>query len=246
VEKQIIIADSLQQFFELAADQFRNSTLQAVKKRSLALVVFSGGSTPSGLFQILAKPPYVELIPWQFIHFFWADERCVPPDHPESNYGQAKKMLLDLVPVPDEHIHTIDGSLDPQIAAEQYQKTILKFAAKGQPIPRFDWVLLGMGNDGHTASLFPGSSLATNEQDLIRPVQANYENRPAMRVTMTECLLNQGREILFLLKGLPKAEIVRRVLQGASDPSLYPAQRIQPVAGNVTWLMDKEAACLLK
>ena len=242
---QIIIAETGIDLFERAAQLFQKTLLHAVTKRGRALAVFSGGITPSGLFQLLAKPPYVEQIPWQSIHFFWADERCVPSAHPESNYGQAKKMLLDLVPVPGDHIHPIDGSLAPQMAAEQYQKTILQFAAKGQSIPRFDWVLLGMGNDGHTASLFPGSSLATKEQDLIRPVQANYENRPAMRVTMTELLLNQAREILFLLKGVSKAEIVRRVLQGASDPTLFPAQRIQTLAGNVTWLMDKEAASLL-
>jgi len=243
---KIIVTETTVDLYERAALLFQKTIFQSVTKRGQALAVFSGGSTPSGLFQLLAKPPYVELIPWQFIHIFWADERCVPSDHPESNYGQAKKMLLDLVPVPGEHIHPIDGSLTPQVAAEQYQETVLRFTAKGQLIPRFDWVLLGMGNDGHTASIFPGQPFALTKEDLIRPVEANYENRPAMRVTMTELLLNQAREILFLLQGLSKAEIVQHILQGGTDTSLYPAQRIHPVAGKVTWLMDKEAASALK
>jgi len=154
--------------------------------------------------------------------------------------------LFNHVPVPFDHIHAVDVTLPLSEAVERYRQEILKFTTTGLTAPRFDWILLGMGSDGHTASLFPGSPLATNEQDLIRIVQAQYENRPAMRVTMTELLLNQGCDILFLLKGQSKADIVARVLQGESDPLLLPAQRIQPVAGNVTWLMDKSAASAMK
>jgi len=246
VDRQIIIADSLQQLNELAADHFRNSILQAIEKHGQALVVLSGGNTPAGLFSTLIQSPFCFQIPWDAIHFFWADERWVSYDDPESNFGQAKRSLFDHIPVSFDHLHAVDITLPLTEVVEQYRQEIMKFASPGHFAPRFDWVLLGMGSDGHTASLFPGSPLATNEHDQIRSVLAEYQNRPANRVTLTEILLNQAHNILFLLAGQSKADAARIVLQEESDPLRYPAQRIQPSNGNITWLMDNDAARELK
>ena len=242
VEKQIIIADSQQQLNELAADHFRNSILQAVEKHGQALVALSGGNTPAGLFSTLIQASIREQIPWNAVHFFWADERWVPYDDPESNFGQAKRLLFDHVPVSFDHIHAVNVTLPLAESVEQYRQEILKFTTPGHTAPRFDWILLGMGSDGHTASLFPGSPLAINKQDLIRSVQAQYENRPALRITMTENLLNQAREVLFLIKGKSKATMIKQVMEGPYLPLDFPSLRIRPNNGHLTWLIDRDAA----
>ncbi len=244
-EREIIIADSVQQLYIFAADHFQRAVLQAVKTRGQALVVLSGGNTPSGFFASLIQPPFRDQIPWNSIHFFWADERCIPSDHPESNFGQAKKQVFDFLPIHHHQIHPVNGDLPPLEAAALYQTEIAKFTEAHSAIPRFDWVLLGMGSDGHTASLFPGQPLAANSQELIRAVQANYEDRPAERITMTEELLNQAHNILFLLIGSSKAGTLRKVLLGDPDPLNLPAQRIQPIDGHLTWLVDQAAAAEL-
>jgi 6-phosphogluconolactonase len=245
-EIKIKVAASLLELYENAAFHFQETVLRALRDQERALVVLSGGNTPAGLFQLLIHGQYRHQIPWQALHFFWADERCVPSDHAESNYGLARRYLLEHVPVPAGHIHPLNGSFTPQAAAAQYQQELEKYAAPGQLIPRFDWVLLGMGSDGHTASLFPGQALAAGPQDMVRAVQADYDDRPAERVTLTEVVLNQAAEIVFLVSGKAKAGALRRVLQGAFDPLQLPAQRIHPADGNVTWLLDQEAAAELE
>ncbi len=209
------------------------------------MIVLSGGSTPLGLFKRLKQPEYQQKILWQFIHIFWADERCVPADNPQSNYGQAYRLLLSLVPLPGQNIHPIIGSLSPQEASKKYDITLRSFSKSPEIAPVFDWVLLGMGTDGHTASLFPGQSEPSDINRLSFPAQVQYEDRPAERVSLTSNTLNHSRAVVFLVTGESKADALKLVLEGKPDPLALPAQRIQPKFGNITWLIDPTAASQL-
>lgn len=182
-------------------------------------------------------------IRWQQMHIFWADERCVPPDDLQSNYGQANQLLLSHVPIPSHNIHPINGTLEPAVAAQQYEQELRRFTRPDQQVPIFDWVLLGMGTDGHTASLFPGQSEPPYR--LSFPTQVNYDSRPAQRVSLTSYILNQADEIVFMVTGESKAAALQKVVEGKPDPHNLPAQRIKPCKGQVTWLIDSGAASLL-
>jgi 6-phosphogluconolactonase len=227
-----------------AAGLFLVRTSQAIRTRGRALIVISGGSSPSRLFRLLADQPFRDQINWQALHIFWADERCVPADHPESNYGQARKAFLEKVPIPDINIHRFNSDLEPAEVAKEYADTLRKFREPPLDWPRFDLIFLGMGADGHTASLFPGS-----EVDIPTPtiaVIAHYQGRPANRVTLTPKVFNAAKQVVFLVSGESKAETLARVLDEKSfQPELYPAQRIRLPNGRVTWMIDRAAASKL-
>jgi 6-phosphogluconolactonase len=163
---------------------------QAVAARGAFFVALAGGSTPRPLYRRLVD---LDALPWPETHVFWGDERTVPPDHPESNYHQARELLLDHVPVPAAQVYRIQGELDPVSAAEAYAQTLLAAAAAGEAWPRFDLVLLGLGSDGHTASLFPGSTYPVEEMQPTVAVSADYGNRPAGRVSLTPPVFNSAR-----------------------------------------------------
>ena len=226
-----------------AAGVFTKTAINATTERGRFLVALSGGNTPLQLYRLLAEEPYRKQIEWSRVHVFWGDERCVPPDDPENSYGQARKVLLDQVSIPAEGIHRIRSELEPAAAAIAYAHTLKEFASNGPDWPRFDLVLLGMGEDGHTASLFPGSEV--NVPSPVLPVTAKYQDRPANRVTLTPLVFNSARQIIFLVAGRNKAKILSQVLGDAHDPVLYPVQRIHPLDGTVTWLMDEDAASML-
>jgi 6-phosphogluconolactonase len=209
-------------------------------------VAFSGGSTPAALFQLLAQPPFKESIPWNKLHFYWADERCVPPEDAESNFGQAWENLLSKVPVSQQNIHRILGELEPKTAAQDYVIQLKQNATGALAWPVLDCVLLGMGADGHTASLFPGQVNPSESTAPAIAVTADYMGRPANRVTLTPLVFNSARHILFLVTGENKAQALSEVLHGPDDPLHLPAQRIRPINGDVTWLIDQAAASLLK
>jgi len=192
------------------------------------------------LFEILATKDF----DWADVHFFWADERCVPADDDGSNYGQAKKVLFDKIDGPAENIHRVQSDLEPAEAAKKYALTLNQFADAPLTWPRFDLVLLGMGDDGHTASLFPGSPVEVNEP--VIAVTANYQGRPAKRVTLTPLVFNSARNVFFLAAGASKAEALMRVLMGEQIPKELPAQRIHPSDGKIIWFIDEAAASLLK
>jgi 6-phosphogluconolactonase len=182
-------------------------------------------------------------VEWPRVHAFWGDERCVPPDHAESNYRQAYQAFLGRVPMPPENIHRVRGESQPLEAAQDYARTLQGFASPPLDFPRFDLALLGMGEDGHTASLFPGS-----EVDLPGPtavVTAHYEGRPANRVTLTPLVLNAARRAVFLVSGESKSATVADVLKGRYRPELLPAQRIRPTNGDLIWMLDRAAASKL-
>ena len=225
---------------EAAADIFIEAADQAVRMRGRFLTTLSGGSTPSGLYRRLADEPYRDRVPWENTFVFWGDERCVPPDDEGSNYYQAYETLLKRVPIPDENILRIHGELEPAQAADAYAHTLKKFSALGLDWPRFDLLLLGMGDDGHTASLFPGSPVEANFP--TQAVTADYQGRPAKRVTLTPLVLNSARTVLFLVTGENKADTLSHVLSENFMPEEYPAQRIRPTDGQVIWLVDRAAA----
>lgn len=225
-----------------AAEDFRAAVAQAVQLRGAAHIALSGGSTPLGMFALLAESPYQDAIPWADVHVYWADERCVPPDDPQSNYGQAWQVLLQHVPVNPLHIHRIQGELDPQIGVDAYAAELARQAPPGQVFPCLDWVLLGMGADGHTASLFPGQVNPHEADQPVIVVTAEYQGRPAQRITLTPLVLNAARALVFLVAGREKAGALADVLNGPRDELKLPAQRIHPPDGTVTWMVDSAAA----
>ena len=225
-----------------AAKFFSTLAVQAVAARGRFTVALSGGSTPQELFSLLAEPPYSTDLPWSSIHFFWGDERLVPPDDPGSNYYHAARLLLDRIPIPPSNIHRVQGERPAPEAVQDLIEQLKAYADGARTWPRFDLVLLGMGSDGHTASLFPGSPGIEEPGVLVKVVSAVYENRPAQRVTLTPALLNDARQILFLVTGANKAEALAAVLNGPRDWEKWPAQRIQPSSGVITWFVDQEAA----
>jgi len=239
-----------------AARRFARLADQYVVGCGRFTVALSGGSTPRAMFSLLAAHPFAATVPWSSIYFFWGDERCVPPDHPDSNYRMANETLLSKVPVPDQNIFRIPAETpEPERAAEEYAATLSKFFLAGpgatrigtaplSNLPRFDLVFLGMGPDGHTASLFPHSA-ALQAGD--RMVAANYvEKFAAHRITLTAATINNARNVTFLAAGEDKAEVLKNVLAGPSQPDLYPSQMIHPSNGTLLWMVDEAAARLLQ
>jgi 6-phosphogluconolactonase len=226
-----------------AAKSFVDAARDAVERRGRFSAALSGGETPRPLYRLLATEPYSRLIDWQKIHVFWSDERCVPPDHPESNYGMARETLLRHVPIPEGNIHRMAGEAEPVEAARLYEEMLHRFFIK-ESRARFDLTLLGMGSDGHTASLFPGTKVLAEK---TRWVAAYYvDNIRAWRITLTAAAINDSRRVIFLVSGKAKAPALRRVLApGPDEQEEFPAQMIRPADGKLRWLTDEEAASLL-
>jgi 6-phosphogluconolactonase len=227
---------------QYAARSFIEIANESIQERGRFLVALSGGSTPMRLYELLGNQ-FQDEVDWSRIHFFWGDERCVPVDDAGNSYGQTKKVLFDKINIPEENIHRIPSELEPDSAARAYADTLKVFADPPLAWPRFDLVLLGMGDDGHTASLFPNSPVESALPTLA--VTANYQNRPANRVTLTPKVLNSSRNIIFLVTGRSKAVTLSRVLSDNYLPAELPAQRIAPENGNLIWLLDEEAGSLL-
>jgi 6-phosphogluconolactonase len=242
MNREIRVYRDLEHLSHTAAQLFLEQAEQAIRERGRFLVVLTGGSTPKRLFQLLAEDKGGK-IDWKAIHSFWGDERCVPPDDAESNYRQAFELLLKNVNIPVENIHRIHGELDPVEGARNYALILKVFASPPLDWPRFDLVFLGMGEDGHTASLFPGSLVEASSPTLA--VTAHYQDRPAERVTLTPLVINSARMILFMAVGENKALTLSKVLGNGYEPGLYPAQRIDPKDGMVIWMVDQAAAIKL-
>jgi 6-phosphogluconolactonase len=214
----------------------------AIRARGHFSIGLSGGSTPRRLFELLATDDFAPRIDWANVHIFWGDERCVPPDHPDSNYQMAQVTLLAHVPLPEGNIHRMQGEIDPAQAAARYEADLRDFFGT-ERLPRFDLLLQGMGDDGHTASLFPGTA-ALSERD--RWVVANHVQKlDAWRITLTVPVINAAAHVVFLVSGSSKAETVRAVLQGPHQPNTLPSQYIQPHDGQLLWMVDAAAAALL-
>jgi 6-phosphogluconolactonase len=219
----------------------------AVAARGVARIAISGGNSPKAVFSLLADPrePYREKIPWDRLFVFWVDERCVPPDNPDSNFRWANELLLSRVPLPSDHIIRIEGELDPEQAAAVYESAIRgHFRLEGAQAPVFDVLHLGMGDDGHTASLFPHTE---GLHEMSRVAIANHvpQQKQTWRVTLTRPVINAAREVFFLVDGAKKADPVGRVLQGPYDPETLPSQLIQPLSGRLLFYLDGAAAAHL-
>jgi 6-phosphogluconolactonase len=212
---------------------------ESIAARGQFTLALNGGQTPLQLLELLGTE-YRTKIDWERCHLFWGDERCVPPDHPESSFGMANAHLLRNVTVPAGQIHRIHGESGPVQAAREYTIALAQHAAPGLSWPRFDLVLLGMGEDGHTASLFPGSD--PDAAGPVLPVVAHYQGRPAERVTLVPQVFNSAWLVLFMVTGEAKAATLKRVLSGPFDPGQLPAQRIDPGDGKLIWLADQAAA----
>jgi 6-phosphogluconolactonase len=233
-----------------AAELFLDQALEAVEQRGVFSVALSGGATPARLFELLTQPGVVEKVPWEKVAVFWGDERAVPPDHPDSNFRAAKALLLDLVPLQRDNIFRISAELDPRLAAGRYEKRLLSFLGfEGDEHPELedgqglDLIFLGMGGDGHTASLFPHTP-ALNETD--RWVVGNYiDQLGTWRVTMTAPFINSARKVVFLVVGGGKKTRLKDVLEGPRDPATLPSQLIGPRKGELIWIVDEAAAELL-
>ena len=225
-----------------AGDLFVSVAKEAVVQNGRFLTALSGGSTPKALFQLLATPAYASQIDWQYVHVFWGDERLVPPDDPGSNYKLAMDTLLTHVPIPAENIHRAKGELVAETAVNDYAQQLGRLAHPGHTFPQLDLALMGLGNDGHTASLFPGPIPTAETTQPVMAVTANYDGRPAQRITLTPLIFNAAHHILFLATGEKKATALAAVLTRQDSPEKWPAQRIQPTNGTVTWLVDEAAA----
>jgi 6-phosphogluconolactonase len=215
-----------------------------VARRGRFLICLAGGATPKPLYEILSSDSFARRIEWPRVHVFWGDERCVSPDHSASNYRMAREALLDQVPLPPTNIHRIRGEDEPSAAAAAYEELLRDFFGTRETAatPSFDLVLLGMGPDGHTASLFPGSAAA---QEMRRWVVATRGPEPeSWRVSLTTVLINAAENVTFLISGSNKAERLKEVLEG--PPDLLPAQRIRPTQGSLHWMIDEAAAARLR
>jgi len=243
---QIVIKANLEDVGREAAARFEQLAAQSIPANGRFSVALSGGSTPIALYRLLAEPPFSRTIDWPHVHLFWGDERFVPADHPESNYRLARETLITRVPIPAENVHPMptEGN-DPEAAAARYQETLRRsFVLSEGEAPRFDLVLLGLGADGHTASLFPGSPALNDDQRLV--AAAYVSKLDTWRLTLTPSVLNRARHVLFLVCGSDKALTLRQALQGPYDPQRLPAQLVRPPEGAVTWLVDEAAASLLQ
>ena len=240
IKPNIQVFENLDSLSQAAAELFIETATTATLHQGRFLVALSGGNTPRELYINLARTPYREQIDWSRVHVFWGDERCVPIDDPENNYRQAHDALLGRVPIPARNIHRVQSELEPDEAAKDYASVLAVFAASPLDWPRFDLVLLGMGEDGHTASLFPGSEVNVASPTLA--VTAQYQGRPANRVTLTQVVFNSAHRILFLVSGEGKSETLANVLYGGYQPEKFPAQRIRPTDGDLIWMVDKQAA----
>jgi 6-phosphogluconolactonase len=236
----MLVSETPESLATRAADEFAATYASALAEHGRLAVALSGGKTPRTMLEELAA----RSIDWRLVHFFWSDERCVGPDDPNSNYRMAREALLSRVAPPPANVHRMKGELDPPEGARDYSEQLRAFFAGP---PSFDLVYLGLGPDGHTASLFPGTTAlhVTDEPCVANRVDGAGVASP-WRLTLTFPAINAARRVIFLVEGLEKAAILKRVIEGAKDVERYPAQGIAPAGGDLLWLADASAAALLE
>lgn len=227
---------------QAAAELFTVAAQQAVQARGRFVVALAGGNTPQRTYELLGREPFREQVPWKNTHVFWGDERCVPADDPRNNARMARQTLLDRVPVPSGQVHPMVCGRSPRAAAAEYETQLRDFFSADHP--RFDLVLLGLGENGHTASLFPDTSVLKELQRWVGDVYVAEEG--LHRLTLTTAAINQAALVVFLVSGSGKALILRKVLEDAPGPEGIPARLIKPAHGELLWLVDRDAARLLQ
>jgi 6-phosphogluconolactonase len=221
-----------------AAQEIARVMNAAINDRGLCFVALAGGETPRHCYQLLGMEPLKDRVDWSCVHLFFSDERLVPPNDSQSNFGMVERSLILLIDIPQQNVHRIKGESDIAVAAEEYEME-LRRAFGDRPV-RFDLVLLGIGEDGHTASIFPGTDVVEETTALVRPVVDSDLN--IRRVTLTFPIINSAREILFLASGKRKAPIVQRVFGVSKSTKDLPATMVRPVNGQLRWMLDEEAA----
>lgn len=230
------------------AQQVVRCAADAIRARGRFLLALAGGSSPKAAYTTLASDTCVDRVDWLRVHLLWGDERCVPPDDPRSNYYMAREALLDRVPIPPDQVHRMRGEGDPPAAAAEYERQLRALLGCGtgpaRPGAGLDFILLGLGEDGHTASLFPGGRAV---RERVRWVMAEYVESVRMwRLTLTPVVINAARNVTFVVSGGSKADRLREVLDGLRAPDRWPAQVVAPVAGRLAWLVDEAAAAALR
>jgi len=231
-----------QALYAAAAAAFTTQACEVIAARGRFHVALAGGDTPRPLYELLATAPYRDALDWSQVHIWFGDERCVPPDSKRSNYRMVDEALLQQVPLSAAHIHRMHGEDEPEAAARAYERALLD--SFGEDVPRLDLILLGIGADGHTASLFPGVAALRERQ---RRVCAQYvEVQQEWRLTLTLPVLNAAAALWVLAHGADKAEVLERVLTGPQQPDLLPIQNLAPASGRLEWWLDAAAAVRLQ
>ncbi|GAA6614743.1 6-phosphogluconolactonase [Scytonema sp. NUACC26] len=246
VKPEIQVFANAEALTQAVATEFVRQAHQAIQARGRFTIALSGGSTPKSLYALLATEPWRNQIPWNQIHFFWGDERHVPPSDPSSNFQMTQEQLLFQVPIPNENVHRIKAeNPDAKAAAAEYERDLRQFfQLREYQFPRFDLVLLGMGANGHTASLFPGTDAIHEQTRLV--VAPWVEESNSYRITLTPPAIDNAVEIIFLVTGANKAATLKAVLEGQYQPDRLPAQIIRPTQGKVVWAIEQSAADLLE
>ncbi len=241
MNKNIHVYPNKEKLVTATAERVANCIEQAIEKNGLCNVALSGGNTPGGVFSLLASTPYRDRVDWSRLHVFWGDERMVPPEHQDSNFRMVQETLLDHIKIPDDNIHRIRGEIAPEEATAEYTE-LLHDHFKESP-PCFDLILLGLGEDGHTASLFPETD-AVDECEK-HTVAVFVPKLSAWRVTLTLPVLNAAREVLFLVSGRSKSEMVQRIMSIKQPVKELPATMVDPQNGELHWMLDSEAMVLV-
>ncbi|TAN59882.1 6-phosphogluconolactonase [bacterium] len=239
---EIIILETPEEVFIEAANIFIETASLAITQRGVFIVALSGGNTPLGLYKLFAERPYCGNINWQKTHLFWSDERCVGPSDAQSNFRLANESFIKKVQLPEKNIHRVKGESCPA-SADEYEAEIKAFFKLGEDeFPAFDLTLLGMGTDGHFASIFPSSPAFKSEKIAV---EAPAPNINSSRVTLTPSAINNSKNIIFLVTGPDKALALKQCLEGELKPEKYPAQITRLSKGRVLWLVDKAAASMI-
>lgn len=235
---KISVAQSDMEWVDTAVKEIIFQATQAIKSRGFHTLVLSGGNTPQPIYRELASPNHQSSLDWRKIYIFWGDERCVPPTDPESNFFMAKTALLDRISIPPNNVFRMKGEIQPEEAANVYQQEIDQFFISKEK--RFDTILLGLGGDGHTASLFPKTNGLNESTRWVVPNMNPYSN--THRVTLTFPAINNSRNIIFLVNGAKKAEVVADIIRNPNSPPHYPAKKITGKETQPHWILDSEAA----
>ncbi|MEI8224748.1 MAG: 6-phosphogluconolactonase [Bacteroidota bacterium] len=242
MDKSVKIFATPYELAEKFADGLINMIIESAKEKKFFSVALSGGSTPELLFSLLGDH-FSKSVPWEFVHFFWGDERCVSPDNPESNYGMTRRKLLEKINIPSSNIHRIRGEDDPEKEASRYSAEISENTGKRNGLPLFNLVILGLGEDGHTASIFPENKELLNSDKICEV--AVHPLTLQKRITLTGRVINNADSVNFLVTGAKKADIVEKIIKKNPIALNFPASFIVPVYGELRWLIDKEAGRLL-
>lgn len=238
MKPEIKISSDKNKLIQESAAYIAGLIKKSIKEKDRCTFVLSGGSTPKSLYETLASEKYREMIEWSKVHLFWGDERCVPPDHPDSNYRMAKEALIDHIDIPQRNVFRIPAEQEPGEAAREYEETIKKNVGGSMQFPVFDIILLGIGEDGHTASLFPGTGALKEKQRWVSEVYVPQLD--AYRITLSLPVINNGRDVIFLVAGESKADVVRKIINGIDTTS--PSAQVDPINGNLFYFIDKPAS----